>query len=70
MPSFFNSWFPFIYLYGLGGLFFFIGIYIARKSGALDLSIKRHRFWYKVMLYGYFYFVIMHASLTLAALYL
>jgi len=69
MPSFFNSWFPFIYLYGVGGIFFFTGIYIIRKSGAIDLNIKRHRFWYRVMLWGYLYFVVLHASLTIAALY-
>ncbi len=67
--SFFNTWFPFIYLYGVGGIFFFIGVYLARKSGALDLNIKRHRFWYRVMLYGYLYFVILHATLIIAALY-
>jgi hypothetical protein len=67
--SFFNSWLPFIYLYGVGGIFFFYGIYIIKRSGAIDLRIKRHRFWYRVMLLGYLYFVIMHATLTIAALY-
>lgn len=69
MISFFDSWFPFIYLYVVGGMFFFTGIYIARKSGALDLKIKRHRFWYRVMMFGYLYFVILHAALTITALY-
>ncbi|MFC2136478.1 hypothetical protein ACFLTH_17830 [Bacteroidota bacterium] len=69
MPSFFNSWLPFIYLYGVGGFFFFVGMIIARKSGALDFKLKRHRKWFYVMLFGYFYFVIMHAIWIVAALY-
>jgi len=70
MPSFFNSWLPFIYLYGVGGVFFFTGMYLIKKSGAIDLTIKRHRFWYKVMFFGFFYFVLLHFLLTVAALYL
>jgi hypothetical protein len=69
MPSFFDSWFTLIYLYGVGGIFFFFGMYIIKRSGAIDLTIKRHRFWYKVMIFGFFYFVLMHFLLTIAALY-
>jgi hypothetical protein len=69
MPSFFDSWMPFIYLYVVGGLFFFSGMYIIKISGAIDLTRKRHRFWYKVLFFGYFYFVLMHAILIIAALY-
>jgi hypothetical protein len=70
MPSFFNSWFPFIYLYVVGGIFFFSGVYIIRKSKAIDLTKKRHRFWFKVLIFGYFYFAAIHALLIIAALYL
>jgi hypothetical protein len=69
MPSFFNSWLPFIYLYGIGGIFFFSGIIIIKKTGAIDLSKKRHKYWMKVMLFGFFYFVTLHFFLTIAALY-
>ncbi|MCF8241281.1 MAG: hypothetical protein K9J16_07830 [Melioribacteraceae bacterium] len=69
MPSFFNSWLPFIYLYGVGGLLFLSGMVIARKSGALNMQRKTHRYWYKVLIFGYFYFVFIHAFLTIAALY-
>ncbi|MCH7965673.1 MAG: hypothetical protein IH852_17250 [Bacteroidetes bacterium] len=69
MLSFFDSWFPLIYLYGLGGVFFFFGMYIIKRSGAIDLTIKRHRFWFRVMFFGFFYFVLMHVILTIAALY-
>ena len=69
MPSFFNSWLPFIYLYVVGGIFFFSGIFLIKKSGAIDLTIKRHRFWYKVMIFGFIYFAIMHFILTTISLY-
>lgn len=70
MPSFFNSWLPFIYLYGIGGIFFFSGLIIIKKSQALDLTKKRHKYWLKVMLFGFFYFVTLHFLLNIAALYL
>jgi hypothetical protein len=69
MPTFFNSWLPFIYLYGIGGIFFFSGIIIIKKTGAIDLSKKRHKYWMKVMLFGFFYFLALHFFLTIAALY-
>ena len=43
MPDFFNTWLPFIYLYGVGGIFFFAGMYIIIKSGSLNLKRKNHR---------------------------
>lgn len=70
MDIFFQTWLPYIYLYGVGGLLFGIGLVVIRKSGALNLELKRHRYWYKVMVFGFFYFMILHAVLTLAALYL
>jgi len=68
--SFTNTWLPFIYLYGVGGIFFFTGMYTVRKTGGIDLTKRRHRYWYKVMYFGFFYFMAMHAFLILAALYL
>jgi len=70
MPSFFNSWLPYLYLYLVGGLFFFLGLFLIKKYGAIDLSKKQHRFWMKVMIFGYFYFAAFHALLIIAALYL
>ncbi len=69
MTSFFNTWLPYIYLYGVGGVFFVAGMWITVKSGALDLKKKRHRFWFKVLIAGYFYFMAMHALWIVAALY-
>ncbi|HET56508.1 MAG TPA: hypothetical protein ENN33_15025 [Ignavibacteria bacterium] len=70
MPSFFHTWLPFIYLYVVGGICFFVGVLIITKSGALNFKIKRHKKWFYVILGGYFYFVFLHAFLIIAALYL
>ena len=69
MPSFFESWLPFFYLYGVGGFFFLVGMIIIKKSGAINLENKRHRYWYKVLIFGFFYFVVLHAFFTILALY-
>ncbi|HSW56022.1 MAG TPA: hypothetical protein VLH59_13115 [Ignavibacteriaceae bacterium] len=68
MPSFFNSWLPFIYLYGVGGIFFLIGMIIIKKSGALDTTKKSHRRWFKILLFGFIYFTLIHGILIIAAL--
>ncbi|OIP61439.1 MAG: hypothetical protein AUK34_04970 [Ignavibacteria bacterium CG2_30_36_16] len=64
-----NTWIPFLYLYGVGGIFFYSGMFIVKKCGGLDLSKKRHRFWRNVLYFGFFYFVAIHAVWTLVALY-
>lgn len=69
MPSFFDSWLPFLYLYGVGGIFFLVGMLIIRKSGAINLKSKRHKYWYKVLILGFFYFVAIHAFFIILALY-
>lgn len=69
MLPFEHTWLPFIYLYGIGGLFFLIGMYIVKKSGAMDLKKKRHLFWYRILIFGFIFFVCLHAILIIAALY-
>ncbi len=70
MPSFENTWLPFIYLYVVGGIFFLAGLILIRRTKAIDMRLKRDRFWWKVLIFGYFYFAFMHAFLIIAALYL
>ncbi|MBI3124627.1 MAG: hypothetical protein HYZ10_09495 [Ignavibacteriales bacterium] len=70
MPTFFNSWLPFIYLYVGGGVFFFAGLVLIRKAKSIDMRLKKDRFWWKVMIFGYIYFAVFHAILIFAALYL
>ncbi|MCX7611916.1 MAG: hypothetical protein N2043_10055 [Ignavibacterium sp.] len=70
LQLFFQSWLPFIYLYGIGGIFFFSGMYIIDKSGALNIKKRNHKFWVKVLYGGYFFFMFLHAFLIISALYL
>ena len=69
MTEFFNNWLPFIYLYGVGGMLFLFGLVFLRKTGAIDIKKKRHRFWFRTLIFGYFYFFFMHFIWTIAALY-
>ncbi|WP_337865249.1 hypothetical protein [Ignavibacterium sp.] len=66
----FQPWIPFIYLYGVGGIFFFTGMYIIIKSGALNPNRKHHKWWIKILFGGYFFFLFLHAFLIISALYL
>ncbi len=67
MP-FSHAWLPYIYLYGIGGLLFTIGLIVTIKSGSLDLKRQHHRNWLLILLYGFIYFMVMHALWNLAAL--
>ena len=69
MPPFANTWLPFIYLYSVGGVFFLSGMIIIKKSKAVNFEKKRHRYWWNVTIFGFFYFMVFHALLILAALY-
>lgn len=68
MLTFQQTWLPYIYLYGVGGLFFLLGMIIIRKSGAIDLKKKKHRYWNRVLIFGFFWFMTIHGILTIAAL--
>ncbi|MBM4172255.1 MAG: hypothetical protein FJ214_10340 [Ignavibacteria bacterium] len=69
MISFFDSWFPFIYLYVIGGFFFLVGLIISIKSGSLNMKNPRHRKWFWILIFGLFFFLTLHAFLIIAALY-
>lgn len=68
MASFFNDWLPFIYLYGVGGIFFAVGLIIIVRSGALNFKIRHHRRWFWILIFGYCFFFVLHATLIIAAL--
>ena len=54
--------------YGVGGIFFFSGVYLVWKTGAIDLSKSHHRTWMKVFFLGYAWFMIVHGLFTYFAL--
>jgi hypothetical protein len=67
MP-FTHTWLPYIYLYGVGGLLFLIGVVVTVKSGSLDLKRKSHRTWFAILFFGMIWFMVMHALWNMAAL--
>ncbi len=67
MP-FSHAWLPYIYLYGVGGLLFGSGLIITIKSGSLDLKRPGHKNWFIVLIFGFIWFMVMHALWNLAAL--
>ena len=68
MLDFSRVWLPFIYLYGLGGILFIAGIVITIKAGSFDLGRYKHKKWMWVLLFGFVWYLMMHALMTLAAL--
>ena len=66
--TFTRTWLPVIYLYGVGGLFFLIGMVIIFKAKTLDLARPKHKMWFGILLFGYFYYLGLHVFLTYAAL--
>ena len=69
IPTFSQTWLPFLYLYGVGGLFFLSGMILVKKAGSVDLNKNRHKYWWRVLIFGFFYFVFIHAIMLIAALY-
>ena len=66
--DFTHTWLPFIYLYGLGGILFVAGIIITIKSGSFDLNRHAHKKWMWILLFGFVWYLMMHALMTWAAL--
>ncbi len=68
MEYFSHSWLPYIYLYGLGGLLFIAGIFITIRSGSLNPEKISHWRWFWTLIFGFVWYMSLHASLILAAL--
>ena len=68
MLDFSRTWLPYLYLYGVGGAIFMIGIYIIIRSNSLNLDRIRHKEWYHILVFGLFYYMGIHGLFTFAAL--
>lgn len=66
--TFFRTWLPVIYLYGVGGIIFLAGMLVITKAKSIKLDRPKHKFWYKILWFGYFYYLGIHVVLTYAAL--
>jgi len=69
MIEFTRVWLPYIYLYGFGGIFFITGLWIVMKNRSMKLTLKKHRTWLGILLFGFFWYAMMHVVVILAAIY-
>ena len=68
MLDFSRTWLPYLYLYGIGGGIFLIGMYIILRSRSLKPERIRHREWYHILIFGLVYYMGIHGLFTFAAL--
>ena len=68
MFDFSRTWLPFIYLYGVGGIIFLLGMFLILKSDSLNLKRRHHRIWLFILFLGFAWYVVIHSTVSLAAL--
>jgi len=68
MLDFSRTWLPFLYLYGVGGIIFILGMVLILRSGSLNLKKRFHRIWLFILFLGFTWYVVIHSTLSLAAL--
>ena len=56
-----NPWTSYLYQYGLGFVFFLIGIWLILKTRACQFGRGRDSFWFKVLIFGFIFFAGGHA---------
>ncbi len=59
-----NPWTAYLYQYAMGGLVFVIGLIVIRTSGACDFDRPGDRTWYRVLVFGYFWYAALHGILV------
>ena len=60
MLDFSRTWLPFLYLYGVGGIAFALGIYLITKTKALNIYRNDHLLWLAILFFGFFYYASIH----------
>ena len=68
MLDFSRTWLPFIYLYGVGGIIFILGMVLVLRSRSLNLKRRYHRIWLFILFVGFAWYVVIHSTVSLAAL--
>ena len=63
-----RTWLPFLYLYGVGGIVFTLGMILILKTKALRLNFKRHQKWLWLLLYGFIFWSSLHAAFIILSL--
>lgn len=65
-----NIWLPLIYLYGVGGLIFIASMVLILATGACNLRRASDRTWFAILIFGFVWYVAIHTSWYLAAIYI
>ena len=68
MLDFNRVWLPYLYLYGVGGIFFFIGVFIILRSKSLKLDRPSHKSWFYILLFGFLNYMGIHAFFIFSAI--
>jgi len=68
MLDFARTWLPFIYLYGVGGIIFILGMVLVLRSRSLNLKRRYHRIWLFILFLGFAWYVVLHSTVSLSAL--
>ena len=66
--TFYHTWLPFIYLYGVGGIAFLIGMFLIIRNRALILEKIHHKKWFVVLVFGFVYYAFINGAFILMAL--
>ena len=66
--EFANTWLPFIYLYGVGGIAFVLSMLLILRTKALRVSFERDKKWLWVLIYGFLFYAGLHATFILLAI--
>ena len=66
--TFYHTWLPFLYLYGVGGIAFLIGMSLIIRTKALSLDKIHHKKWLFVLIFGFLYYASIHGSFIIMAL--
>tara|TARA_B100000700_G_C14547445_1_gene624922 strand:- start:125 stop:337 length:213 start_codon:yes stop_codon:yes gene_type:complete len=59
--DFARTWLPFLYLYGVGGIAFVLGMVLILRTNALRTTFHRHKNWVYFLLYGFLFYAGLHA---------
>ncbi len=66
--DFAQTWLPYLYLYGVGGIAFVLGMILIMRTRALRMSFHRHKKWFLVLIYGFIFYAGIHALFIFLAI--
>jgi hypothetical protein len=62
-------WWPYIYQYGVGAVIFLVGLALILGYRSCNLSRRQDRFWFGVLIFGFFWYAGIHLAWYFLAIY-